>query len=140
MKEEDIFPTPPDAPEPTIWQRLSNSPYFWWFSAMFLMGLVVIWLPSQCSFDALQFPQEETEDLDNNPFVDKDKELEQREDGMWYKIDGGELYSGVGVTFHINGTRKTRTKFVDGSAVGLIEEWDTNGTLLGPRFKGEFKP
>ena len=87
-----------------------------------------------------QFPQEEFEDLDKEPFVDKDKELEQRRDGMWYKINGGELYTGIGVTFYANGPRKSRTKFVDGLAIGLIEEWDMNGTLLGPRFKGEFKP
>ena len=140
MKEEDIFPTPPEAPDPTIWERLSSSPYFWWFGAMILMALVVMWLPSQCSFDALQFPQEEFEDLDKEPFVDKDKELEQRRDGMWYKINGGELYTGIGVTFYANGPRKSRTKFVDGLAIGLIEEWDMNGTLLGPRFKSEFKP
>ncbi|MEK9772896.1 MAG: hypothetical protein VW576_04970 [Opitutae bacterium] len=139
MKEEDIFPTPPDAPDPTIWERLSSSPYFWWFGAMLLMALVVMWLPTQCSFDALQFPQEELEDLDQEPFVDKDEELELRQDGMWYKTNGGELYTGVGITFHPNGQKKTRTKFVDGLAIGLIEEWDTNGSLLGPRFKGEFK-
>ena len=35
---------------------------------------------------------------------------------------------------------KTRTKFVDGVAIGLIEEWDMNGSTVGPRFKGEFGP
>lgn len=105
---------------------------------MFMMGLVVIWLPSQCSFDALQFPEEELEDLNKEPFVDTTNDLEQRSDGMWYRIDGGELYTGVGVTFHPNGQKKTRTKYVDGLAIGLIEEWDGNGSQLGPRFKGEF--
>jgi hypothetical protein len=27
---------------------------------------------------------------------------------------------------------------VEGTAVGLIEEWDENGTIKGTRFKGEF--
>ncbi len=140
MKEEDIFPTPPDAPDPSLWDRLTSSPYFWWFGAMFMMGLLVIWLPSQCSFDAMQFPQEEIEDLDKQSFVDKDEELELRRDGHWYYKKEGGLYSGVGVTFHSNGQKKTRTKFVDGLAIGLIEEWDANGSLIGPRFKGEFNP
>ena len=138
MKPEDIFPTPPDAPVPTLWEKVSGSPYFWWFGAMFMMGLLVIWLPSQCSFDAIQFPQEEIEDLDKAHFVDANKDLQQRIDGMWYLKEDGTLYSGVGVTFHSNGQKKTRTKFVDGIAIGLIEEWDENGSLLGSRFKGEF--
>lgn len=140
MKEEDIFPTPPEAPDPTIWQRMSGSPYFWWFGAMLLMALLVIWLPSQCSFDALQFPQQEIDDIDKMPSVDKGRDLEQRQDGKWYMIDGGELYSGMGMTFHPNGERETRTKFIDGLPIGLIEVWDENGTLLGPRFKREFTP
>ena len=140
MKEEDIFPTPPDAPDPNLWQRISSSPYFWWFSAMLMMGLLVMWLPSQCSFDALKFPQGENVDLDKQPFVDIEKELEMRGDGMWYTHGDGNLYTGLGLTFYANGQKKTRTKFLEGIPIGLIEEWDENGSLLGPRFKGEFNP
>jgi len=139
MKEEDIFPTPPEAPDPTLWQRVSGSPYFWWFFAMFLMGLLVILLPSQCSFDGLQFAQEEAEDLENAPFVEQDKELELRLDGLWYKKTDELPYSGLGVVFHKNGEKRTRTKFSEGLAIGLIEEWDTNGSVLGPQFKNEFR-
>jgi hypothetical protein len=140
MKEEDIFPTPPEAPEPTLWQRLTNSPYFWWFSAMLLLALLLMWLPSQCSFDALQFPQEKNVDLDQEESVDIDQELSQAKDGLWYLKSSGEVYTGIGSTYHPNGQRNTRRKFNEGLAIGLIEEWDENGSLLGPRFKGEFVP
>ena len=33
---------------------------------------------------------------------------------------------------------KLRTRIVDGKAIGLIEEWDENGTLKGVRFKDEY--
>ena len=140
MKEEDIFPTPPEALDPTLWQRLTNSPYFWWFTAMFFLAVLLMWLPSQCSFDALQFPQEKKVDLDQEPTVNIEQELVQQADGLWYLKSSGEAYSGVGSTYHENGQRKSRRKFVDGGTIGLIEEWDSNGSLLGPRFKGEFIP
>jgi len=140
MKEEDIFPTPPEAPDPTLWQRLTHSPYFWWFSAMLLLAILLMWLPSQCSFDALQFPQEKKVDLDKEESVDIDQELNQGKDGLWYHKSSGSVYTGVGSTYHPNGQRNTRRKFNEGLAIGLIEEWDANGTLLGPRFKGEFAP
>ena len=139
MKEEDIFPTPPEAPDPTLWQRVSGSPYFWWFVAMFLLGLLAILLPSQCSFDGLQFAQEEAEDLEQAPFVDQNEELQQRLDGFWYNKADDLPYTGIGVTFHQNGEKKSRTKFSEGLAIGLIEEWDENGSLVGPQFKNEFK-
>ena len=139
MKEEDIFPTPPEAPDPTLWQRVSGSPYFWWFVAMLLLGLLAILLPSQCSFDGLQFAQEEAEDLEQAPFVDQNEELQQRLDGFWYNKADDLPYTGIGVTFHQNGEKKTRTKFSEGLAIGLIEEWDENGSLVGPQFKNEFK-
>ena len=86
------------------------------------------------------FPQEKQEDLNETAFVDQDKDLQQRGDGMWYKKEDGSLYSGLGVTFHLNGQKQTRTKFADGIAIGLIEEWDENGSSVGPRFKGEISP
>lgn len=107
---------------------------------MFMLALLVIWLPSQCSYDAMQFPQENVVDLDKEPFVDQSNDLEIRRDGRWYLRKSNELYSGIGVTFHPNGQKKTRTKFIEGVATGLIEEWDANSTSIGPRFKGEFAP
>jgi hypothetical protein len=33
---------------------------------------------------------------------------------------------------------KSRTRVVEGKAIGLIEEWDENGSVLGVLFKDEF--
>ncbi len=139
MKEEDIFPTPPEAPAPTLWQRLTGSIYFWWMLAFVLMGLAVIMFTSQCSTDAMNFPQSNVKDLDTLPFVDQDTELQQRADGLWYKLEQDIPFEGIAVTFYKNGKKKTRTQFKEGFAYGLIEEWDANGSSLGPKFKEEFK-
>ena len=138
MKEEDLFPTPPDAPDPTLLQRLTGSIYFWWMTAFVLMGTAVIMISAQCSNDALQFPQEQLQDLEKLPFVDLDTELVRKPDGLWYGLSDGAAYNGLAVTFHESGGKKTRTRFKDGAPFGLIEQWDENGSLIGPRFKGEF--
>jgi len=138
MNQEDIFPTPPEAPPPTLRSRIYSSPYFWWILTFLLLAIVVMWMPSQCTMDALQVQSKEVENLDNLPFVDQEKELSQKADGLWY-LTGKDLpYDGVAVTYHPTGEMKTRTKFVEGVAIGLIEEWDMNGSTVGPRFKGEF--
>jgi len=137
-ENEDIFPTPPEAPVPSLRSRIYSSPYFWWILAFALMALVVMWLPSQCSVESLNVQSNEVENLDVLPFVDQDKELIQKIDGLWYKRGQDAPYEGVGVTFHPSGEKKTRTKYVEGLPIGLIEEWDVNGTTVGPRFKGEF--
>lgn len=95
-------------------------------------------ITGQCSNDALQFPQENLQDLDQSPFVDRDKELVLRSDGLWYKTSDGVPYEGIALTFHENGSKKTRAQYREGSPFGLIEEWDANGSVVGPRFKGEF--
>ncbi len=140
MKEEYPFPTPPEAPDPTLGQRLANSPYFWWFFVFLILVAVIFLVPSQCAIEGLKFPEKKKENLDQAPFLDQAKEMVQQADGLWYPKGGDEPYEGVVVTHHENGQRKTRAKFVEGQAVGLIEEWDANGSLLGPRFKGESKP
>jgi len=94
---------------------------------------------SQCSTDAMNFPQSNVKDLDTLPFVDQDTELQQRADGLWYKLEQDIPFEGIAVTFYKNGKKKTRTQFKEGFAYGLIEEWDANGSSLGPKFKGEFK-
>ena len=97
-----------------------------------------MWMPSQCTMDALQVQSKEVENLDNLPFVDQEKELSQKADGLWYLTGKDVPYEGVAVTYHPTGEMMTRTKFVEGVAIGLIEEWDINGSTIGPRFKGEF--
>lgn len=138
MKEEDIFPTPPDAPEPTFVERLTSSAYFWWLLAFALMGIAVIFISSQCSTDAMNLPKSNLQNLDSLPFVDQDNELQQRADGLWYKTGEATPYEGLAIKFYPNGSKKTRTQIKEGIAIGLIEEWDANGSTLGPRFKGEF--
>ena len=139
-KEEDIFPTPPEAPLPSFWQRVSSSMYFWWMCAFFLMAVAVFLISSQCSTDALNFPQSNAKNLDVLPFLDQEKDLQLRADGLWYEIGKDIPFDGVAVTFHSNGQKKSRVQYKDGLAFGLIEQWEMNGTSVGPRFKGEFAP
>ena len=48
-------------------------------------------------------------------------------------------FSGLAISYHENGKRRSQTTVKDGVAYGLIEEWDENGTRLGANFKDEFK-
>ena len=89
--------------------------------------------------DAFTLPQGETEDLSNLEKVDQDKDLEFREDQMWYKIGGDSPFTGLALSYHKNGKVRSQTKVKEGKAYGLIEEWDENGTRLGQNFKNEFR-
>ena len=103
-----------------------------------MVGIAIIWLPSQCVSSDESFSGQEEENA-QLPEINQDKDLEYREDGLWYKVGSEETFSGVAVAYHDdNVTVKTRTKLKDGKAYGLIEEWDENGTLRGSRFKDEF--
>lgn len=130
------FPTPPEPKEVPFYRRIP-SVYYWWFGAVFFLGLTIIWLPSQCTLDYLD-STEVTDELQGFPKVDQDKELEFREDQLWYRIGAAEPFTGVAEAFHDNGEVRSRTKVRDGLAYGLIEVWDENGTLTGPKFKNEF--
>jgi hypothetical protein len=132
------FPTPPE-PEDIPFYRRIPTVYYWWFGAVFFLGLTVIWLPSQCTLDSLGLP-EEADELEGFPKVDQDRDLEFREDQLWYSLGSNEPFTGVAEAFHPNGKVRSRTKIREGLAYGLIEEWDENGTVDGPRFKGEFVP
>ena len=115
----------------------SLPPVIWWVLAFVMVGIAIIWLPKQCvsSDESPSALEEETKEL---PVANQDKELEFRKDGLWYEIGSGEAFSGIAESYYENGSMKTRTKVQDGKAYGLIEEWDDNGTLTGPRFKDEF--
>jgi len=103
-----------------------------------LLTIAFIWLPSQCTMEAFNLPQGTSDDLEGLEKVDQDKELEFREDQMWYKIGDQLPFTGVALSYHENGKIRSQTKVKDGKAYGLIEEWDENGTILGTKFKGEF--
>jgi hypothetical protein len=89
--------------------------------------------------DAFDMPQGKSDDLSGLEKVDQDKELEFREDQMWYKIKGDSPFTGLALSYHENGKVRSQTKVKDGKAYGLIEEWDENGTRLGQSFKNEFR-
>jgi hypothetical protein len=131
------FPDLPDL-EDLPRRRLLSPVVYWWIGTVLLLGIAIVWLPSQCSTENLTEPENKLEDMNSLPQADQSKELEFREDGLWYKIDQESPYDGAAVDFFENGKMKSRTKMVEGKAVGLIEEWDENGTIKGIRFKHEF--
>lgn len=130
----------PDLPEPEEFRRprfLSPVAY-WWIGTVFLIAIAIVWLPSQCSTPNLTVPENVEDNMSTLPQADQTKELEFREDGLWYKINQETPYSGAAVDFYENGEMKSRTKVVEGKGLGLIEEWDENGSVIGTRFKNEF--
>ena len=130
----------PDLPDPTELprRRLLSPVAYWWIGTVLLLGITIVWLPSQCSTETITSSEKKIEDMNSLPQADQSKDLEFREDGLWYKIDQESPYDGAAVDFYENGNMKSRTKMVGGTAVGLIEEWDENGTVRGTRFKNEF--
>ncbi len=128
------LPEPADLPRP----RLISSATYWWVGTFILLGLTIVWLPSQCSTEEIGQKKEGEDSIENLPQANQNKELEFREDGLWYKIGEDLPFSGAAVDLHDNGKMKSRTKIIEGAAVGLIEEWDENGTVKGVRFKDEF--
>ena len=131
------FPTPPEQEDVPLLRRIPRF-YYWWFGAVFLLGITIIWLPSQCSLEDLNMPAGNSDDNASLPVVNQEEKLEFRKDGLWYVIDEDEPYTGVAEAFHENGKLRSSTKIKDGKAYGLIREWDENGTSIGPRFKDEF--
>ena len=130
----------PDLPDPTELPRrqLLSPTAYWWIGAILLIGLTIVWLPSQCATSNFSELDNKKDSIESLPQANQNTELEFRKDGLWYKIGGESAYSGAALDFHENGAMKSRTKIVDGKAIGLIEEWDENGTIQGIRFKDEF--
>ena len=136
MSEQE-FPDLPDL-EDLPRRRFLSPVAYWWIGTVLLLGITIVWLPSQCSTENLTEPEKVLEDMNSLPQADQTKELEFRKDGLWYKIEQESPFGGAAVDFYENGKMKSRTKMIEGTAVGLIEEWDENGTLKGTRFKNEF--
>ena len=130
----------PDLPDPTELPRrqLLSPTTYWWIGAILLLGLTIVWLPSQCATSNFSESDNKKYSIENLPQANQNTELEFRKDGLWYKIGGESAYSGAALDYHENGAMKSRTKIVEGKAIGLIEEWDENGTIQGIRFKDEF--
>ncbi|MAL84989.1 MAG: hypothetical protein CMI23_01345 [Opitutae bacterium] len=130
----------PDLPDPTEIPkpRMFSSVVYWWIGTILLLGFTIIWLPSQCTSNEISGYNQDENSIESLPQVNQNQDLEFREDGLWYQIGKDVPFNGAAVDFHENGVMKSRTKIVEGTAVGLIEEWDENGTIRGVRFKDEF--
>jgi hypothetical protein len=130
----------PDLPDPTEIprKRFFSSVTYWWIGTILLLGLTIVWLPSQCASNSFPEIESDKDSVENLPQANQNKELEFRENGLWYKIGDESPYSGAALDFHENGKMKSRTRVVEGKAIGLIEEWDENGSVLGVLFKDEF--
>ena len=133
---ENPFPDPPRGKDLLLKERVP--PAFWWIGAFVLMSLGIIFLPWTCSTDGLNLPEREIDSAEGMPVADQDKDLEYREDGLWYEAGSTEPFSGAAVSYREDGGMKSRTKIRNGEAYGLIEEWDENGSVRGNLFKEEF--
>ena len=136
--KENPFPDPPKGKDLLLKERVP--PAFWWIGAFALLSLGIIFLPWTCSTDALNLPERKTDSAEGMPVADQDKEIEFREDGLWYETGSVEPFSGTAVSYHEDGKMKSRTKVKDGKAYGLIEEWDENGSLRDNLFKDKLYP
>ena len=136
--EDFKFPDPPDPKDLPWWRRIPQM-YYWWGASIVLLAIAFIWLPSQCTMDAFNLPQGKVNDLEGLEKVNQDKDLEFREDQVWYKLGDEVPFTGVALSYHENGKIRSQTKIKEGKAYGLIEEWDENGTLKGTKFKDEFE-
>jgi len=133
---ENPFPDPPQGKELLLKERVP--PVFWWVGAFVLLSLGIIFLPGTCSTDGLNLPERKVDSVEGMPVANQDKELEFREDGLWYETDSIEPFSGAAVSYYESGQMKSRTKVRNGEAYGLIEEWEDNGSVRGNLFKEEF--
>ena len=116
----------PDLPDPTELPRrqLLSPTAYWWIGAILLLGLTIVWLPSQCATSNFSELDNKKDSIESLPQANQNTELEFRKDGLWYKIGGESAYSGAALDYHENGAMKSRTKIMEGKAIGLIEEWD----------------
>ncbi len=138
---DEKFPEIPEPPEPADLpaDRSNLRVVLWWVAGFVSLVTIIILMTSQCGLQQLNLPSPSVSDPADLPAADQETELEFREDQLWYKIGEDMPFTGAAVSRHPNGKLKSRTKVENGAAYGLIEQWDANGTLLGPRFKDEFK-
>ena len=108
----------PDLPDPTELprRRLLSPTAYWWMGAILLIGLTIVWLPSQCATSNFSELDKKKDSIENLPQANQNTELEFRKDGLWYKIGGESAYSGAALDFHENGAMKSRTKINHSSA------------------------
>ena len=134
---DDEFSAPPEPAGDFPAERSSLSPVVLWIAAGVALISVIFFLPSQCGLENIQTPSPAITDPEKGPVADQETELELRKDQLWYKIGGEKPFTGAAVEMHPNGKMKSRTLMKDGISFGLIEEWDLNGSVVGPKFKDE---
>ena len=82
--KDDPFPIPPGPEDMPAYRRIPSA-YYWWFGSVVLLGITIIWLPSQCTMEGLNLPDRKAEELGSLKKVNQDKGMEFREDGFWYE-------------------------------------------------------
>ena len=134
---DDKFPAPPEPEGDFPAERSSLSPIVWWIAAGIALITFLFFIPSQCGLENIETPSPAVTDPNEQPVADQETELELRKDQLWYKIEAEKPFTGAAVEKHSNGKMKSRTLMKDGISFGLIEEWDANGSVVGPKFKDE---
>ena len=134
---DDKFPAPPEPTGDFPAERSSLPPVVWWIVAGIAVITFIFFLPSQCGLENIETPSPAVTDPNEQPVADQETELELRKDQLWYKIGTEKAFTGAAVEMHPNGKMKSRTLMKDGISFGLIEEWDVNGSIVGPKFKEE---
>ena len=134
---DDKFPAPPEPTGDFPAERSSLPPVVWWIVAGIAVITFIFFLPSQCGLENIETPSPAVTDPNEQPVADQETELELRKDQLWYKIGAEKAFTGAAVEMHPNGKMKSRTLMKDGISFGLIEEWDVNGSIVGPKFKEE---
>ena len=134
---DDKFPAPPEPEGDFPAERSSLSPIVWWIAAGIALITFLFYLPRQCGLENIETPSPAVTDPNEQPVADQETELELRKDQLWYKIEAEKPFTGAAVEKHPNGKMKSRTLMKDGISFGLIEEWDANGSVVGPKFKDE---
>ena len=57
--------------------------------------------------------------------------LEQREDGLYYKIGAKTAFTGDGLVYHPNGEKEQEGKIEAGKQIGPWKIWHANGQRTG---------
>ena len=134
---DEKFSAPPEPTGDFPADRSSISPIVWWIAAGVALITFIFFIPSQCGLENIETPSPAITDPNEQPVADQETELELRKDQLWYKIDAEKPFTGAAVEKYPNGKMKSRTLMKDGISFGLIEEWDVNGSIVGPKFKDE---
>ena len=134
---DEKFSAPPEPTGDFPADRSSISPIVWWIAAGVALIIFIFFIQSQCGLENIETPSPAITDPNEQPVADQETELELRKDQLWYKIDAEKPFTGAAVEKYPNGKMKSRTLMKDGISFGLIEEWDVNGSIVGPKFKDE---